>query len=220
MVELSVALLSSVGLPGIYAVAALELLLPPIPGEVVMALAGFLASRGRAELWQVVAAGTLGNLTGGLIQYLMGLKVARPVLVKLGKYMRFSERDLEKAEDFFRRKGFGAVVAGRLVPGVRSIISIPAGMARMSVAAFTAATAAGSLPWNAIFAYMGYKLEENWHLVQMYSGYLDAAGALAIAAVVAYALLKIAGKGFNRKGSSNHRERTPPALSGTRAVGT
>lgn len=215
VVEIAVSLLSGMGLVGLYALTVLELLFAPIPGEAVMALAGLLASKGGATLWQVVAIGTLGNLTGAHVQYLLGLKVARPVLVKLGRYIFISERDLEAAEEFFRkRSGFAAVVAGRLVPGVRSVISIPAGMARMSVQAFATATFVGSLPWNAIFAYFGYVLGENWHLVQMYFRYLDVAGGLAIAALSLYAVLKLVER--NRRACASRSESTPPVLSGRR----
>ncbi|MEM1869954.1 MAG: DedA family protein [Thermofilaceae archaeon] len=218
-VEAALTLLSSMGLAGLYVLAVLELLLAPIPGEVVMALAGLLASRGDVALWQVVTVGTLGNLTGSFIQYLLGWKIARPVLIKLLKRFFIDERDLEKAERFFsQRSGFAAVAGGRLVPGVRSVISLPAGMARMSLPAFTAATLIGSLPWNTIFAYLGFVLGENWHVVRTYSTYLDIAGAAVLAALTVYIALKLAER--SRRARANRTQSTPPAPSGTREVGT
>lgn len=201
-----------------YALAVLELLFAPIPGEVVMALAGFLASRGSMGFWHAVIAGTSGNLTGALVQYWLGLKVARPVLLRLGRYLLFSERDLEAAERFFLRRGFTAVLVGRIVPGVRSVVSIPAGAARMKVPAFAAATLAGSLPWNLIFVYAGFMLGENWPRLLEYSRYLDTVGALALLSASAYVAVKLVQR--NRRACASHTSSTPRAPSGTRRGGT
>ena len=220
LVEWAVSALSRMGLAGVCALMALELLIPPIPGEAVMALAGFLAGRGEVELWQAVAAGTFGTVVGALAQYLLGAKVARPALVRLGRYVMFSERDLEAAEELFRRRGFLAVVLGRLVPGVRSVISIAAGVVRMSASAFLAATLAGSLPWNAAFAYAGYVLGENWYIVRAYSDYIDAAGALIVSAAAAYALLRLAGRARCRRGCSSRTSSAPRGSSGRFGGGT
>jgi len=189
-VELAASLLARAGLPGLFLLAVAELLLAPIPGEAVLALAGFLASRGVVGLAEAVLVGTLGNLAGALAEYWLGLRVARPALLKLGKYLMVSERDLEAAEEFFRRRGAPAVFLGRFVPGVRSLMGFPAGMARMNPVVFAAATFAGSLPWNAAFAYAGYVLGERWSEVLRYSSYLDLAGAAALALAAAYLAAK------------------------------
>ena len=190
-VELVASLLARAGLPGLFLLAVAELLLAPIPGEAVFALAGFLASRGVIGLAEAVLVGTLGNLAGALVEYWLGLRVARPVLLKLSKYLMVSERDLEAAEEFFRRRGAPAVFLGRFVPGVRSLMGFPAGMARMNPAVFAAATFAGSLPWNAAFAYAGYVLGERWSEVLRYSTYLDVAGAIALALAGVYLAAKL-----------------------------
>lgn len=191
-VELAASLLSRVGLPGLFALAVVELLVAPIPGEAVFALAGFLASRGAMGLADAVLVGTLGNLAGALAQYWLGLRVARPALLKLGRYLMVGERELEAAEEFFKRRGALAVLLGRFVPGVRSLMGFPAGMARMNLALFAAAVFAGSLPWNAAFVYAGYALGERWSEVLLYSSYLDLAGVAALALAAAYLALGIA----------------------------
>uniref|UniRef100_A0A7J3X7I2 DedA family protein n=1 Tax=Thermofilum pendens TaxID=2269 RepID=A0A7J3X7I2_THEPE len=201
-VEASAQLLERLGLPGLFALSAAELLLAPIPGEAVMALAGFLAVRGAFELHEVVLVGSLGNLVGSLVEYLLGLYLARPALLRLGKYLLVSERDLELAEAFFRSKGgFAAVLFGRMVPGVRSVISFPAGIARMNPLSFALATIAGSLPWNASFAYLGYLLGERWQEVLAYSSLIDAAGILALSAAAIYLLARLRASGRSLSGT-------------------
>jgi len=190
-VELAASLLARAGLPGLFLLAVAELLVAPIPGEAVFALAGFLSSRRAMGLAEAVLVGTLGNLAGSLIEYWLGLRVARPALLKLGKYLMIGERDLEAAEEFFRRRGALAVFLGRFVPGVRSLMGFPAGMARMNPAVFAAAIFSGSLPWNAAFALAGYALGERWSEVLRYSSYLDLAGAAALALAAVYLAAKL-----------------------------
>jgi membrane protein DedA with SNARE-associated domain len=190
-VELAASLLARAGLPGLFLLAVAELLVAPIPGGAVFALAGFLSSRGAMGLAEAVLVGTLGNLAGALIVYWLGLRAARPALLKLGKYLMIGERDLEAAEEFFRRRGALAVFLGSFVPGVRSLMGFPAGMARMNPAVFAAAIFSGSLPWNAAFALAGYALGERWSEVLRYSSYLDLAGAAALALAAVYLAAKL-----------------------------
>jgi len=190
-VELAASLLARAGLPGLFLLAVAELLVAPIPGEAAFALAGFLSSRGAMRLTEAVLVGTFGNLAGALIEYWLGSRVARPALLKLGKYLTVGEKELEAAEEFFRRRGAPAVFLGRFVPGVRSLMGFPAGMARMNPAVFAAATFSGSLPWNAAFAYAGYVLRERWSVVLLYSTYLDVAGAIALALAGVYFAAKL-----------------------------
>jgi len=196
VIEASAQLMERLGLPGLFAVSAAELLLAPIPGEAVMALAGFLASRGVFGLHETILVGSLGNLAGSLIEYFLGLHLARPALLRLGKYLLISERDLTLAEEFFRSKsGFAAVFVGRMIPGIRSVIGFPAGIARMNPLSFALATITGSLPWNALFACLGYLLGERWQVVLAYSNLVDAVGVLALLAAAAYLLARIRASG-------------------------
>ncbi|MCC6040038.1 MAG: DedA family protein [Thermofilum sp.] len=202
IVEASAQLLERLGLLGLFALSAAELLLAPIPGEIVIALAGFLSSRGVYGLHEVILAGSLGNLVGSAAEYLLGLYLARPALLRLGRYLFIEEEDIARAEGFFRgRSGFAAVLVGRMVPGIRSVIGFPAGMARMNPLSFALATVAGSLPWNTFFAYLGYTLGERWQILLSYSSLVDAVGALALLAAAAYVLARLRASGRSRSGT-------------------
>lgn len=186
LVEYVADLIAALGLAGVLALTALELLIAPIPGEAIMAFAGFLISSGRFGFAEVLLAGATGNLLGSLISYWIGLKLGRPALLRVGKYLGFSERDLKAAEDFFQRRGSLAVLAGRLVPGLRSVISFPAGIAKMDLQLFIVFTLLGSAVWNALFIYIGFLLGERWSEITAYSEYLDAAGVAVLALLGVY----------------------------------
>lgn len=191
LVEFATSLLSSAGLPGLFALATLEILIPPIPSGAITALAGFLAGRGLLHPIVSLFVCTAGNAVGGLVQYWLGLRFARPALLRWGKYLTVSEKDLARAEEFFRRRGVLAVVASCFVPGIRSLMGFPAGVARMSPLVFAAAVFVGNLPWNAAFIYAGYALGEHWDLVLHYSSLLDLVGALALSLALAYLLFRL-----------------------------
>jgi membrane protein DedA with SNARE-associated domain len=163
----AVDLMEKLGAPGAGLAVALENLFPPLPSEVILPLAGFAASRGDLGLVSAILFTTLGSVVGALILYLVGALlgrdrtralVARLPLIKLD--------DVDKAEAWFERHGSKAVLIGRLIPVVRSLISIPAGVERMSVPLFLGLTAVGSLGWNSALILAGYQLGERWHLVE------------------------------------------------------
>ncbi|MCS7104125.1 MAG: DedA family protein [Thermofilaceae archaeon] len=191
LIDLASSILGRLGVLGLFALSVAELLFAPIPGEVVMTLAGFTARRGLMHLIEAVVAGTLGNLTGAVIQYYIGVSAAKPLILKLGRYFMIKEADLERAEEFFRKRGAVAVFTGRLIPGLRSVISFPAGMARMKAQYFVTATLAGSLPWNALFVYTGFFLGENWRIILAYSELLDAIGLSVILTLTGYLVFKL-----------------------------
>ncbi len=174
------------GYLGVFALMALESALVPVPSEAVMPFAGFLVSRGVFGFWETVAAGSLGNLAGSLAAYWLGARYGRPLLERYGRYLLISGEELDAVEEFFWRHGDAAVFLGRLMPAVRTVISFPAGMARMPLARFAALTFLGSVPWNAALTYAGVVLGEHWRLVEELGVYLDAA---VVAGVVALALL-------------------------------
>jgi membrane protein DedA with SNARE-associated domain len=186
-------LMEKLGAPGAGLAIALENLFPPLPSEVILPLAGFAASRGDLGLVSAILWTTLGSVVGALALYLIGAMlgrdrarglVARLPLLKL--------EDVDKAEDWFDRHGSKAVLIGRLVPVVRSLISIPAGVARMPVPLFIGLTAAGSLTWNSALILAGYLLGEKWHLVESSLGIFRwvALGA-AVVAVAWFVVSKV-----------------------------
>ncbi len=177
------------GYLGVFALMALESALIPVPSEAVMPFAGFLVSRGVFGFWEAVAAGSLGNLAGSLAAYALGARYGRPLLERYGRYLLIGEEELSRVEEFFARHGDAAVFFGRLLPAVRTVISFPAGMARVPLARFSLLTFAGSVPWNAALTYAGVVLGENWVLVEEMGGYLDVA-VLAVLALLAYLFLR------------------------------
>jgi membrane protein DedA with SNARE-associated domain len=166
MLELISSVYSVISWPGVVALMALETVVFLIPSEAVMTSAGWLLvkDRGLGLEWLVLAGvlGGLGSTIGSLFFYYLGVLGGRPVLARYGRYLFISEDEVEKAERFFARWGIWSVFFGRMVPLVRSFISIPAGVARMDLKLFTIFTFAGSVIWATLLAALGYKLGANW----------------------------------------------------------
>jgi membrane protein DedA with SNARE-associated domain len=165
-------LIHFVTIGGLAAVAALmfaENLFPPIPSEVIMPLAGFLAAQGHFDFFGAVAAGTVGALAGAAIWYEIGRAFGEQRLKRWvgrhGRWITLTPADVDKAMTFFRRHGAAAMFFGRLVPAVRTLISIPAGLAGMRKRVFLTFTAAGAALWTLLLASAGYKLGEHYERV-------------------------------------------------------
>ncbi len=160
-----------VGEVGVGVLVALENLFPPIPSEVILPFAGFRAERGELDLVLAWVAATLGALVGALVLYAVGAGVGSQRLHELaGKrwFVILSQKDYERGERVFDRHGAKFVLFGRCVPLVRSVVSIPAGVARMPLARFCAYTLAGSAVWNALFIGAGYQLGQNYARVDQF----------------------------------------------------
>jgi membrane protein DedA with SNARE-associated domain len=160
---------SALGYPGIALVMAVENIFPPIPSELVMPFAGFLAASGRYNLIGVIAAGMVGSVAGALVLYYLGMwadeLIIRRFVRRFGRFFLLSEADVDSALAFFSRYGDAAVFFGRLVPIVRSLISVPAGMQRMPLPKFLLLTVLGTTIWSTILSVAGYFLGQNWALV-------------------------------------------------------
>jgi membrane protein DedA with SNARE-associated domain len=166
-----VGLMDILGAPGAGIAIALENIFPPLPSELILPAAGFAASQGQLNLVEVIVWTTLGSLVGALVLYgigaALGVERLRWVADKV-PLMRAA--DVDKTVAWFGRHGYKAVFFGRMLPIFRSLISIPAGVERMTLWKFALLTTAGSLIWNTIFVVGGYLLGENWHLVEEYAG--------------------------------------------------
>ena len=177
---------SKAGYPGLFGAMVAENLFPPIPSEVVLPLAGFEVSRGELAFVLCVLAATAGSLVGALILYWIGLKGGRALVLRHGRVLRVGERDLDRAERWFEHWGDWVVLGARVVPIARSVVSIPAGFARMPLVRFTLLTALGSLVWNLILVSAGYQLGANWEEVSdwaaRYSDVMKVAAVLALLA--------------------------------------
>ena len=189
------------GYTGIFVAMVVENVFPPIPSELVLPLAGFETARGRLAFAPAVAAATAGALVGALILYWLGRYGGRPAVVKWGRVLRVTDRELEVSEGWFRRFGTGVVLGARVIPLARSVVSIPAGMMRMPLGRFIALTTLGSLVWNIALIGAGNLLGDNWAQVTDVVGrYSD----LMLLAVVGGVLL--AGFLLFRKRFSAQRE--------------
>ncbi len=165
------------GYVGVALMVALENLIPPIPSEVVLPMAGFLVGQGRFDIVPLLIAATIGSMTGALVLYGVGYWLGdrrlRWLVRRYGKFLLMDEQDLDGTTSWFKRHGSTAVFVGRLVPGIRSLISIPAGVTHMPIGKFCIFTVAGSLIWNTILIGAGWILGREWHRVEEYTGVLE-----------------------------------------------
>ena len=164
----ALAVIDQSGYFGIFILSLLESAAVPIPSEVVVPFSGFLAAQGRFVLWFLVILISLANLLGGILIYWASRLWGRPVLEKFGKYILISKHELDEAERLFLKHGSKFVFIGRILPVVRTFISIPAGVAKMNFWKFSFYTYFGSLPWNFALALIGFKAGENWDILLPY----------------------------------------------------
>jgi membrane protein DedA with SNARE-associated domain len=163
-----VKIIGDMGYFGIFLLMAMESSLFPIPSELVVPPAGYLASQGQMNVWLVILVSTLGSLFGAFCNYAMAYYLGRPWLLKYGKYFLIPPEKFAKVETFFLKHGEISTFTGRLIIVVRHLISLPAGLSRMDLAKFSAFTLAGSLIWVSILAYIGFIVGNNMELVKLY----------------------------------------------------
>jgi membrane protein DedA with SNARE-associated domain len=168
LASIVIQIISETGYLGITVLMALESACIPIPSEIIMPFSGFLVFKGQFMLWLVVILGAMGNLIGSIAAYLVGYYGGRPLVEKYGKYILISHHDLDLADKWFRRYGESTVFFSRLLPIIRTFISLPAGISRMNFKKFSFYTLAGSLPWSFALTYAGLILGENWLHLEIY----------------------------------------------------
>lgn len=173
---------------GITALMTLESACIPVPSEVVMPFSGYLSLSSELSFPLVVISGTIGNLLGSLIAYLIGLHGGRPLIEKYGRYVLLSKEDLDRAETWFKRYGDVTILVSRMLPVIRTVISLPAGIGRMNLLKFSIYTLIGSIPWNLALTYLGLKLGENWIYIERLFDKLDLTFALAVLLLTIYLL--------------------------------
>lgn len=167
IVQAVVSLVGALGAPGVGIAVAAENLFPPIPSEVILPSACFAAASGSMGLVSAIVWATIGSVVGALALYALGAWFGRARFYSLASKIPFvKEADIERAEAWFVRRGPLAVLLGRVVPVVRSLISIPAGIERMKLLPFTLYTAIGSALWNSVLIGAGYALGANWAIVE------------------------------------------------------
>ena len=179
------------GYPGIIIMMFLESSFFPFPSEVVVPPAGYLAARGEMSLTLVILAGIGGSLLGALFNYWLAVLWGRPFFEKYGRYVLVSKDSLDKADRFFAEHGHISTFIGRLLPGIRQYISLPAGIARMNLPLFAAFTTLGAGLWVIVLALVGYYIGNNQELVQHYlHQILLGIGIFAVVLVAGYVFLK------------------------------
>ena len=165
MADWVIDLIEQTGYVGVFLLMFLETVFPPVPSEVIMPIAGLSAARGDLTLWGVIVSGTLGAMFGNFFWYLLarviGIDRFRPFIERHGRWLTLDWYDVEKAERLFGRFGGIVVGAGRMLPTVRSLVSVPAGLLRMRFKSFFLASTVGTAGWTALLAGAGYKLGEN-----------------------------------------------------------
>jgi len=179
-------LIAEFGYLGIFLTMVMESAGLPVPSEIIMPFAGFVVFQGKLDFLGVIIAGTIGNLVGSVILYYIGLKGGRPILIKYGRYILISEREIKIADKWFKKFGSKVIFFSRMLPVVRTFISLPAGAAKMDFKKFSFYTLAGSVPWNFILAYAGLVLGENWQDIEGVFRSFDIAIAVAVIALLAY----------------------------------
>lgn len=167
--------ISNSGYLGIFFLMIAESALIPIPSEVIMPFSGYLVSAGKFNVVFVILAGSIGNLIGSWIAYFVGSRLGREFILRYGKYVLLKKSHLELTESYFTKYGDRSTFISRLLPAVRTYISLPAGVANMNLKKFSIYTIAGSLIWNTMLTYVGIKLGSEWTNIRQYSDYIDAA---------------------------------------------
>ncbi|BCJ42697.1 membrane protein [Actinoplanes ianthinogenes] len=203
--------IDALGAAGVGLLVALENLVPPIPSEIVLSMAGFLAGEGRVNLVLVWAAATLGALAGALLLYWLGRGLGEQRLRRwLDRIPLVDLDDLDRADRWFEKHERAAVLVGRCAPVVRSLVSIPAGANRMPLGWFTLCTVIGSGVWNAIFVGAGYALGSQWQDVARYSHWFDyAVWAFFAGAIGWWIVKKVRGRSTNERPRTGDQVRNP-----------
>ncbi len=166
LAKLSMTIIHALGYPGIVILMAMESMVIPLPSELVLPFAGFLAAQGLMNVWLILLFAVIGTLLGSLISYYVGYYGGNKMILKYGRFAFLDEEDLLKTEIWFKKRGEITIFFSRFIPVVRHIISIPAGIGKMNIKKFILYTVLGGAIWNGILIYAGYWLGSNWEAVR------------------------------------------------------
>lgn len=182
--------ISNTGYLGIFFLMLAESSLIPIPSEIIMPFSGYLASTGKLNPVLIILAGSIGNLIGSLVAYVIGIKLGREFIVKYGKYVLLKKSHLEWTESYFKKYGDRSTFVSRLLPVIRTYISLPAGIAKMNLKKFSIYTFAGSVIWSTMLTYVGMILGDQWTRIRHYSDYIDGAVIVGLVVIIIIIIAK------------------------------
>ena len=183
-----VSYIGDMGYWGIFLLMFLESTFFPFPSEIIMIPAGYLAFKGEMNIYLIILSGILGSVGGALLNYYLAMHFGRAFILRYGKYFFIKEETLDKLESFFTKHGEISTFTGRLIPGIRQLISLPAGLARMNMAKFSFYTAIGAGIWVIVLVAVGYLVGSNEELI---SEYLKSATLIALVSVVLIAIFYV-----------------------------
>ncbi len=185
-------IIGSLGYWGVFIGMTFESACIPLPSEIIMTFSGFVVWQGNTNmtLWGITLVGALGNLFGSLIAYFVGWKGGRPLLEKYGKYIFITHENLETADKWFDKYGYEAVLISRVLPGIRTFISLPAGITHMNLKKFIIYTFLGSLPWCFVLGYIGVQLGPRWDIISQYFHILDIIVIIGLIGLIGYMIYK------------------------------
>ena len=178
------------GYIGIFLLMLIESSFIPFPSEIVLIPAGYLASQGEMNITLIMFASLMGSIMGALINYFGALYVGRKFLLKYGKYILVSEETLDKMEQFFKKHGAISTFSGRLIPGIRQLISIPAGLSKMDLKIFILYTSLGALIWSAILVILGFMIGENQALIKEYLSQIITVTLIGVTLLISFYIYK------------------------------
>ena len=184
LIDFIISTISGSGYIGIFLFMVAESALIPIPSEVIMPFSGYLVSTGKFNAAYVIIAGAIGNLVGSLVAYYIGFRLGREFILRYGKYVLLRKSHLELTESYFKKYGDISTFISRMLPAVRTYISLPAGVAKMNLKNFIIYTLIGSIIWNSALTYIGIQLGQEWKNILHYSNYFDAIVIIGVIVVI------------------------------------
>ncbi|WP_446898261.1 DedA family protein [Clostridium sp. LBM24168] len=189
LIGLVIVALDKTGYIGIFIAMALESACIPIPSEAILPFGGYLSFSGRLNLCAVIVFGTLGGTFGSCIAYYIGKVGGRPLVEKYADKLRLSKAHIEKSDYYFNKYGESIVFFSRLLPIIRTFISLPAGISKMNFKKFTVYTLIGSSIWSVILSFAGYKMGESWTLIRQWFHFADIVLVIIVILLIVYKLL-------------------------------
>lgn len=200
VVDFVISIISNLGYAGVIFLMVLDSAMIPIPSEIILVFSGYLVTTGTFEPISIILAGSFGNVVGSILTYYFGLKFGRLFILRFGKYFFIKEHHLEYTEKLFQKFGDKISFLGRLLPAIRTYISLPCGLAKMNLLKYSIYTFIGSAIWNTIFTYIGIQLGSKWQEIDNYSIYLEIVTGCAIVAFVVWFIIKMLRKrSLNKK---------------------